>query len=55
MSTTSSTINATTATVRCPINEPSPSPTVNPMIASSSSHNPLFIISDADGDRNCWE
>ena len=42
-----------TATVRCPISDPSPNPTTNPMIASSSSHNPLLIMSEFDGYKNC--
>ena len=38
-----------TATVRCPISDPSPRPTTNPMTASSSSHNPLLIMSEFEG------
>jgi hypothetical protein len=44
--TTSSTIIMTTATVRCPISDPSPNPTTNPMVASNSSHSPLLIMSE---------
>jgi len=46
---TSSTIIRITATVRRPRSDASPSPTMNPMAASSSIHNPALIIRELDG------
>jgi hypothetical protein len=53
--TISSTIIRITATVRCPRRDPSPSPTMNPTMASSSIHNPVLIMSEVDGYRNVRE
>ncbi len=45
----SSTTRRITGTVRCPISEDSPSPTMNPMVASSAIHRPTSTISEVDG------
>ena len=49
--TISSTISRITGTVRCPMSEARPRPTMNPMAAYSSIHSPAFTISEIDGDR----
>ena len=38
-----------TGTVRCPISEASPRPTMNPMVASSAIHSPTSTISEVEG------
>ena len=50
--TSSSTSIKITATVLCPSNEARPSPMMNPMAASSSSHKPAFTMSESGGERN---
>ncbi len=47
----SSTTRRITGTVRCPISEASPRPTMNPMVASSAIHRPTSTISEVDGTR----
>ena len=47
----SSTINKITGTVRCPMSDASPRPTMNPTTASSSIHRPLLTMSESDGYR----
>ena len=42
-----------TATVRCPMSEDRPSPTMNPMVASSAIHSPTSTINETGGVRNC--
>ena len=51
----SSTISSTTGTVRCPMSEARPRPTMRPIAASSSIHRPVSIISLSGGERNLVE
>ena len=46
----SSTMRRTIGTVRCPMSEASPRPTMNPMVASRAIHSPISTISVIDGD-----
>ena len=41
----SSAISTMVVVVRCPVSDPKPRPTRNPMPTSSSSHNPILAIS----------
>ncbi|GEM_PF-5316884 len=45
----SSAISTMVVVVRCPVSEPRPRPTRNPIPASSSSHSPILAISFAAG------
>ena len=45
----SSAISTMVVVVRCPVSDPRPSPTRNPIPASSSSHSPILAISLSAG------
>ena len=45
----SNTIRRMTGTVRCPISDASPRPTMNPIVASSATHRPTSIINEVGG------
>ena len=47
----SSTMSRITGTVRWPIREDSPRPTMNPIVASSAIHSPTSTISEVEGTR----